>query len=161
MSESDSLGELKGMSKDSILQEFHERYSDRRISEMSLQDYLEGCRDNPRMYASAAERLLAAIGEPEIVDTSRDDRLGRIFQNRTVRRYPAFDDFYGLEETIERVVAFLRHAAQGLEERKQITMAIQKTPEWPESCSGRRSAILATTTSVAKSTKRISWKVEK
>ncbi|RIA47778.1 putative serine protein kinase PrkA [Dichotomicrobium thermohalophilum] len=120
MSHGDSLGELKGMSKDTILEEFRGRYADRRTSEMSLQEYLEACRDDPKMYASAAERLLAAIGEPEIVDTSRDDRLGRIFQNRTVRRYPAFNDFYGLEETIERVVAFLRHAAQGLEERKQI-----------------------------------------
>ena len=34
--------------------------------------------------------------------------------------YPAFKDFYGLEETIERIVGFFRHAAQGLEERKQI-----------------------------------------
>jgi len=90
------------------------------MREMSLQDYLNGCRDDPTLYASAAERLLDAIGEAEVIDTSKDDRLGRIFQNRTIRRYPAFDDFYGLEETIERVVAFLRHAAQGLEEKKQI-----------------------------------------
>ena len=40
--------------------------------------------------------------------------------NRTIRIYPAFSDFYGMEETIERIVGFFRHAAQGLEERKQI-----------------------------------------
>src|SRR4030065_445374 len=72
------------------------------------------------MYASAHERLLAAIGEPRMVDTAKDARLGRIFMNRTVRFYPAFAEFYGMEETIERIVAFFRHAAQGLEERKQI-----------------------------------------
>ncbi len=71
-------------------------------------------------YATAHERLLAAIGEPKMVDTSKDARLGRIFMNRTVRFYPAFAEFYGMEETIERIVAFFRHAAQGLEERKQI-----------------------------------------
>jgi serine protein kinase len=71
-------------------------------------------------YASAAERMLAAIGEPEIVDTSHDPRLGRIFMNRSVRVYPAFADFYGMEETIERIVGYFRHAAQGLEERKQV-----------------------------------------
>lgn len=87
---------------------------------MSLQDYLEGCRDDPMMYASAAERILAAIGEPEMLDTSRDARLGRIFMNRTIRAYPAFAEFFGMEETIERIVAYFRHAAQGLEERKQI-----------------------------------------
>jgi serine protein kinase len=87
---------------------------------MSLQEFLEGCRDNPMMHASAPERILAAIGEPVLVDTSKDARLGRIFLNRTIRRYPAFDEFYGMEETIERIVGFFRHAAQGLEERKQI-----------------------------------------
>ena len=87
---------------------------------MSLEDYLEGCRADPAMYASAAERMLAAIGEPEMVDTSQDARLGRIFMNRTIKVYPAFTDFYGMEETIERIVGFFRHAAQGLEERKQV-----------------------------------------
>jgi serine protein kinase len=87
---------------------------------MSLESYLDQSRSNPRMYSSAAERLLMAIGEAEIVDTSRDPRLGRIFANRTIRCYPAFAEFHGMEETIERIVGFLRHAAQGLEERKQI-----------------------------------------
>ncbi|MBB3289886.1 serine protein kinase [Rhizobium sp. BK347] len=72
------------------------------------------------MYANAAERLLAAMGEPLLIDTAKDTRLGRIFMNRTIRTYPAFSGFFGMEETIERIVAFFRHAAQGLEERKQI-----------------------------------------
>ena len=66
-------------------------------------------------FALPAASLLAAIGEPEMVDTSKDARLGRIFMNRTIRVYPAFSEFYGMEETIERIVGFLRHAAQGLE----------------------------------------------
>jgi serine protein kinase len=72
------------------------------------------------MYAGPHERLLAAIGEPEMIDTSMDGRLGRIFMNRTIRVYRAFDEFFGMEETIERIVAFFRQGAQGLEERKQI-----------------------------------------
>ncbi|MCA3184084.1 MAG: PrkA family serine protein kinase, partial [Cupriavidus sp.] len=32
----------------------------------------------------------------------------------------AFRDFYGMEDTIEQIVSFFKHAAQGLEERKQI-----------------------------------------
>ncbi|APT56332.1 PrkA family serine protein kinase [Roseomonas gilardii] len=92
----------------------------RRESEMSLSEYLEACRDDPGCYASPAERMLKAIGEPETIDTAKDARLGRIFLNRTIRVYPAFAEFYGMEETIERIVAFFRHAAQGLEERKQI-----------------------------------------
>lgn len=74
----------------------------------------------PIAFANATERLLAAIGEPQMVDTAKDTRLGRIFMNRTIRVYPAFAGFHGMEETIERIVSFFRHAAQGLEERKQI-----------------------------------------
>ena len=88
--------------------------------EMSLADYLEACRTDPLCYASPAERMLRAIGEPEMLDTSRDPRLGRLFLNRTLRIYPAFAEFHGIEETIERIVGFFRHAAQGLEERKQV-----------------------------------------
>src|SRR3546814_5998790 len=40
--------------------------------------------------------------------------------NRTIRRYKSFTNFYGMEGTIEHIVSFLRHASQGLEERKQI-----------------------------------------
>src|SRR5215471_19084916 len=103
-----------------LFRSYARSFEQRREAEMSLQDFLALCRDDPMAYATAHERLLAAIGEPKMVDTSKDARLGRIFMNRTVRFYPAFAEFYGMEETIERIVAFFRHAAQGLEERKQI-----------------------------------------
>ncbi len=107
------------MAKD-IFAGFTQAYESRRAAEMGLEEYLEACRGDPMLYASAAERILAAIGEAEIVDTAKDPRLGRVFMNRTIRVYPAFSDFYGMEETVERLVSFFRHAAQGLEERKQI-----------------------------------------
>jgi len=66
------------------------------------------------------DRLLTAIGEPEIVDTSTDVRLSRIFSNRKIRRYKAFDQFYGIEETIEQIVSFIRSAANGQEQSRQI-----------------------------------------
>lgn len=93
---------------------------ERRETEMSLASYLSLCREDPGSYASAAERMLKAIGEPVMLDSSRDPRLSRIFMNRTVRTYPAFSDFYGMEDAVEQIVGFFRHAAQGLEERKQI-----------------------------------------
>jgi serine protein kinase len=105
---------------DDIFTVYARGFEAQRDAEMSLAEYLDLCRGNPMAYATATERLLAAIGEPEMLDTSKDARLGRIFMNRTIRVYPAFAEFYGMEETIERIVGFLRHAAQGLEERKQI-----------------------------------------
>ncbi len=103
-----------------IFDVFSEVYAREKQEDMNLQDYLLGCRDNPIMYASAPERMVAAIGEAEVVDTSTDPRLGRIFMNRTIKRYPAFSEFYGMEDTIERIVGYFRYAAQGLEERKQV-----------------------------------------
>ncbi len=99
---------------------FTRAFEQRQESETSLADYLDSCRGDAMRYATANERMLAAIGEPQVVDTAKDPRLGRIFMNRTIRTYPAFSGFYGMEDTIELIVSFFRHAAQGLEERKQI-----------------------------------------
>ena len=108
------------MHHDVLFTAFARSFEARSESEMSMAEFLEGCRTDPMRYANAAERMLAAIGEPQTIDTAKDQRLGRIFMNRTLRVYPAFAGFYGMEEAIERIVAFFRHAAQGLEERKQI-----------------------------------------
>ncbi len=96
------------------------RLARRRTERLTIREFLEGCRDDPMRYATAPQRMLAAIGEPQVVDTQTDPRLGRIFLNRTIKTYPAFAEFYGMEDTIERIVGYFRHAAQGLEERKQI-----------------------------------------
>ena len=104
----------------SIFQRYQARYESAREEVMSLDDYLNLCKEDPMAYAGPAERLIAAIGEPEVVNTHDDPRLSRIFQNKVIRRYPAFADFYGMEEPIEHLVSYLKHAAQGLEEKKQI-----------------------------------------
>ena len=104
----------------SIFDRYQNRFETTREEELSIQEYLDLCRRDPGAYASVAERMLKAIGDPAVVDTRSDDRLSRIFGNKTIRVYPAFRDFYGMEEVIEAIVAYFRHAAQGLEEKKQI-----------------------------------------
>jgi serine protein kinase len=99
---------------------FSEIYDQERREDITLTDYLMSCRDNPMMCSSAAERMIVAIGERNIVDTNTDSKLGRIYLNRTIKVYPAFENFYGMEDTIEPIVGYFRYAAQGLEERKQI-----------------------------------------
>ncbi|MDM3870239.1 PrkA family serine protein kinase [Porticoccus sp. W117] len=103
-----------------IFSHYQQRYEATQMEEYSIQEYLELCKSDPSTYATAAERMLLAIGEPEMVDTSKDPRLSRIFSNKIIKRYPVFDDFFGMEECIESIVSFFRHAAQGLEEKKQI-----------------------------------------
>ncbi len=104
----------------SIFSHYQTRYELLKEEEYSLQEYLNLCKEDPSVYATAAERMLQAIGEPELIDTSLDSRLSRLFSNKIIKRYPAFADFYGMEDTIEQIVSFFKHAAQGLEESKQV-----------------------------------------
>ncbi len=103
-----------------LIEGYKARYSASQDEELSLDEYLDLCRKDPGAYATAPERILAAIGEPELVDTRHDQRLSRLFANRIIKRYPAFAEFYGMEDAIAQIVAFFKHAAQGLEERTQI-----------------------------------------
>jgi len=104
----------------SIFSQYKERYDDAKEETLSIQDYLELCKSDPGVYASAAERMLKAIGEPEYFDTRSDPRFSRLFSNRIIKIYPAFKEFHGMEDTIEQIVSYFKHAAQGLEEKKQI-----------------------------------------
>ncbi|WP_299687835.1 PrkA family serine protein kinase [uncultured Vibrio sp.] len=104
----------------SIFDHYQSRYEAAKEEELSLQEFLALCKDDKSAYANAAERLLLAIGEPEVIDTAQDPQLSRIFSNRVISRYSEFKDFYGMEDAIEQIVSYLKHAAQGLEERKQI-----------------------------------------
>jgi serine protein kinase len=104
----------------SIFDHYQARYEAAKEEELSIQEFLDICKDEKAAYANAAERLLLAIGEPKVIDTSKDPRLSRIFSNRIISQYKPFAEFYGMEEAIEQIVSYLKHAAQGLEERKQI-----------------------------------------
>jgi len=104
----------------SIFNHFQTRFDASKEEEISIQEYLSICKSDVSAYATAAERMLAAIGEPEMLDTRKDPRLSRLFSNRMVRVYPAFKDFYGMEDAIEKIVSYFKHSAQGLEEKKQI-----------------------------------------
>lgn len=102
-----------------LFDEIKNNYSEKQ-DEMSINQYLDLCKSDKNVYLSPSERILISIGEPEIIETKLDERLSRIYSNKLIKRYPAFSEFYGMEETIEQIVSFFRHAAQGLEEKKQI-----------------------------------------
>ena len=76
--------------------------------EMSIGDYLDLCRQDPGAYSFASERMLKAIGEPKFIDTRHDARLSRLFANKTIKVYPAFAEFFGMEEPIEQGSTTLR-----------------------------------------------------
>ena len=87
---------------------------------ITVEEYLRLCKKDKAVYASPYERMLEAIGEPIILDTSKDPRMAKIFQNRKLRIYESFEGFYGMQDTIQDIVNYFRAAAQGLEEANQI-----------------------------------------
>jgi serine protein kinase len=108
------------MNTDDFLLGYTRRFVDNKAEELSLDEYLQLCRADPSAYANPAERLLMAIGDPEMIDTRNDPVLSRIFSNKIIPRYSVFQEFFGMEEPIEQIVGFLKHSAQGLEETKQV-----------------------------------------
>ena len=143
-----------------IFDHYRQRYEAAKDEEFTLQEFLTICRQDRSAYANAAERLLMAIGEPVMVDTALEPRLSRLFSNRVIARYPAFEEFYGMEDAIEQIVSYLKHAAQGLEEKKQILYLLGPVGGGKSSLAERLKAlmqrvpiyVLSATASVARST---------
>lgn len=108
------------MNTQDFLASYTKRFVENKEEDLSLDEYLELCKTDPSAYANPAERLLMAIGDPEMIDTRHDPVLSRIFSNKVIHQYSVFKEFYGMEEPIEQIVGFLKHAAQGLEETKQV-----------------------------------------
>src|SRR4030095_1499711 len=97
-----------------LLETFRSNYSATQDEDLSLDEYLDLCKRDPTVYATAAERMLAGIGEAEMVDTRNDQRLARLFGNRIVKRYPAFREFYGMEDAIEQILRLLQPRPRGV-----------------------------------------------
>ncbi|MBI2048357.1 MAG: PrkA family serine protein kinase [Parcubacteria group bacterium] len=102
-----------------LFKKFKETQDARQRETISFAEYLERCQD-PSTYALAHGRMTRAIGAPKLIDTRRDERLGRIYQNRTLKIYETFSDFHGIEHVIEEVVSAFVRAEKGGEGAKQI-----------------------------------------
>lgn len=90
---------------------------------LTVEEYLEEAKVNPSVYATPHQRLLTAIGEPTIIDTSQHENLNIIFGSQKIRTYAAFSGHFGIYADIDMFVnGYLVPAAQGLEARKQIVL---------------------------------------
>ena len=103
-----------------LFEAYRETYAKARDEEMSLLEYLDLCRRIRWPTPARPSACWPRSANPKSIDTRNDPRLSRLFSNRIIRRYPAFREFYGMEEAIAQIVSYFLHAAQGLEERKQV-----------------------------------------
>ena len=99
---------------------FSRDYARERFETMSLRDWLLAARDDKMLYATPSERMVAAIGEAG----AGRHRAGFAPRPHVLQPHDqdlqAFEGFFGMEDTIERIVGYFKHAAQGLEEKRQI-----------------------------------------
>jgi serine protein kinase len=107
-------------SPSTLFSDYRESFVRAQDEEMGLDDFLKYCKNDRMAYASAHECVLEAIGKPRLVNTAEDPRMSRIFQNRSIQLWETFSEFHGMEETLMSLYAYFLHAAQGLEERKQV-----------------------------------------
>ena len=104
----------------SIVEKKKRAYEAQKPKLLKIEEFLEMCREDPSLYQSVHGKLLKQFGEPEFIDPETRENANLIHGVRPLPRYPAFADFYGMEEVIESVASFLRHADQNLEERRQV-----------------------------------------
>ena len=104
----------------SLFQHYLARYEEAKEEELSLTEYLELCKPTASPTPMPPNACCMRSARRSSSTPRTDARLSRLFSNRVIARYPAFREFYGMEETIEQIVSYFRHAAQGLEEKKQI-----------------------------------------
>lgn len=103
-----------------LLEKYRSKFNFAPKEVLSFEDYLKKAKVDSTLYITASERMVRAIGEPKYIDTGTIPRLRRIFGSKKIPLYESFSDFYGMEETIHKIVSFFKHAAQGLEEARQI-----------------------------------------
>ncbi len=104
----------------SFFSDFRDNFVRAQDEDLGLEEFLDHCRTDRMAYASAHECVLEAIGKPRLLNTAEDPRLSRIFQNRVIQQWDTFAEFHGMEDTLMQLYAYFLHAAQGLEERKQV-----------------------------------------
>src|SRR5262245_65640864 len=103
-----------------LFSEFRESFVRAQDEELGLEDFLQYCETDRMAYATSHECVLEAIGKRTLLNPAEDPRLSRIFQNRIIQSWSTFTEFHGMEDTLMSLYAYFLHAAQGLEERKQV-----------------------------------------
>ncbi len=88
-------------------------------------DFYDILKSNPGIAQTAYQRLYQSVATHgfDDVDTQSDARLNRLYggQRKTIRRWKFFqDEFYGIDPVIMDVMDFLKAAASGGEECRQI-----------------------------------------
>ena len=86
-------------------------------------DYLHIINAEPELAVFAHQRIYKLITKPgmKVIKTDEDARLRRIYGNDLIRQYMFFkDEFFGIDETLMKIVRYFHSAAMLGEESRQV-----------------------------------------
>ena len=85
-------------------------------------DYVEIVRKNPDVAMLAHQRIYNLISKAgvEVVRTDECSRLRRIYGNDVIKKFKFFENFYGIDKTIMKIVRYFHSAAMAGEESRQV-----------------------------------------
>ena len=100
-----------------ILEEFSQLYGKRHTAKpITIAEYLEEAKANPRMYQSSHAAMVEAFGKPKMLATREDPRLSRIYENRILQVFEPFEEeFFGMYDIIQNIYGYLLSGSQGLD----------------------------------------------
>ncbi len=78
-----------------------------------LEEYLDAYESDAVFKLNTHGLMLRALGNVSEINTALDERLGRIFSNRVIRISPELADLYGIEDSVHRIIDYLRDGAAG------------------------------------------------
>lgn len=98
-----------------LLNRIKKKEENRKDETMSVDSWLDECKTNPAAYETAADRLLKALGEPEIVNTREESQqTSLVHGGKKIARYEPFADLYDAENTISKVATFIKNGGDGI-----------------------------------------------
>lgn len=88
----------------------------------TLLDYLSIVKENPKVAMLAHKRMYDLLTGPgvETVKTEEHPRLKRIYGHEALKRYAFFSDFYGIHNSVMKIVRYFHSAAMKGEEARQV-----------------------------------------
>lgn len=99
--------------KGGLLSKMKARANELKEETLSIEQWMDLCKTDSNVYASFSDRLLKAIGAPEIVDTTKADVQTRLIHGgKKIARYAPFSDLYDSENAVGKLVTCIENGAR-------------------------------------------------
>lgn len=101
--------------KTSFFSKIKEKQQQKQPETLTLDAWLDRCKTDKLAYGNVTDKLLATLGQPQVVDTKLSDAQERaVYGGEKITRFDAFKDFYDAERIVNQIVQYLQSGAKGM-----------------------------------------------